>query len=167
MATCAPGERAKGKKTKLADEIIRPEVGLRRRIGELHASIARLNEIADQATAAESYTPAVNAVSRVVSLQADIRRCETALAVIGEPDGILKLEAMLHQALEDGATTAAASLTEQIQARRKAEEAERKAAEEAEREAADPNAAMRQLTEALRSLPPDQAVALRESLGWI
>lgn len=167
MATCKPGERAKGKKTKLADEVILPEAGLRRRIEELRASIDRLNKIAGEASADHSHTPAVNAVSRVVSLQADIRRCETALAVIGERDGIRKLELMLHQALEDGATTAAASLTEQLHARRKAEEAERKAVEEAAREASDPNAAMTHLTEALRSLPPDQIVALRESLGWM
>jgi hypothetical protein len=163
-AKSTPNTGAVGKTRAL---LTKPKDGLERRIKELVATIATLGEITEEARGAGHYSAAVQATSRIVSLQQDIRRCETTLVIMSEPDDLQKTELLLTQALEDGSMTAASSLTAQLYDRKRTAEAERKAAEEEARQAADPATAMRNLVEALRGLPADQAVAIRESLGWI
>ncbi len=137
------------------------------RLVELDTLIARLVELSEEASAAGSYPAATNALSRVGTFQAERRRCKTAVDVAGTDDPILQVDMMLAQALEDGSMAAAATLMDQ----RRALNAERAAAEEKAREdaarATDPVAMQGELIEALRSLPPDQATVIRESLGWI
>ena len=127
----------------------------------------RLSDLADEAASKESFTPAVTALSRVATLDAEVRRCETAAAVALTLDRERQLELMRAQALEDGSMAAASTLTDQLLEERQRRKAEADAEREANERATDPLAQRSALIEALRGLPSDQATIIRESLGWI
>lgn len=144
-----------------------PGDGARARAAEIRTLRDRLSKLADESIGARSFTPAVTALSRVATLEAEIRRCETAGRVADTVDIIEQLELMRAQALEDGSMAAASTLTDQL---RTAQEDRRLAEERAREEqakAADPALMRAHLAEALRLLPPDEATRLREELGWI
>ena len=140
--------------------------GIRARGKQIEKLRDRLVKLAEDAAAGESFTPAVTALSRVATLEAEIRRCETAAVVSETLDPMRQVEVMRAQALEDGSMAAAATLTDQLRAMKAEQEAKRQAAEEEARIAADPNAQFSALVEALRGMPPDQVTRLRDELGW-